>query len=263
MTVGRFRKRKGGEPLVCLTAYTAPVAARLDPHCDLLLVGDSVAMVLHGHETTLHATLDMMILHGKAVMRGASRSLVVVELPFGTYEQSPEQAFANAVTLMQETGCGAVKIEGGRRMADTIRFLVSRNIPVMAHIGLTPQNVLVEGGYKTTGRHRAEWAALEDDARAVAEAGAFSVVFEGMAEPLAAELTGKIAIPTIGIGASAACDGQILVTDDMLGMNDRVPNFVKTRDTFGPRIDAAAAAYAEEVRARRFPAAEHTYKMAE
>lgn len=261
LTVSGFAKRKGGEPLVCLTAYSARMAALLDPECDLLLVGDSVAMVIHGHENTLHATLDMMILHGQAVMRGAKTALVVVDMPFGTYEGPPEEAFRNATRVMQATGCTAVKLEGGQRMAETIAYLTARGIPVMGHIGLTPQAVQVVGGFKTTGRHTEEWAALEADARAVADAGAFGMVLEGMAEPLAARITQAVPVPTIGIGASPACDGQILVTEDMLGLFERTPSFVKRYGTLGQSVTEQVAAYGADVRARRFPAPEHTYAL--
>jgi 3-methyl-2-oxobutanoate hydroxymethyltransferase len=263
LTVTQFARQKGKRPLVCLTAYTAPMARLLDAHVDLLLVGDSLGNVVHGFDTTIPVTLDMMILHGQAVMRGSQKALIVVDMPFGTYEESPEQAFRNAARIMRETQCTAVKLEGGERVAETIAFLVQRGIPVMAHIGLLPQGVQAAGGYKTRGRTRDDWAPVEADARAVAEAGAFSVVLEGVAEPLAAKITGEVAIPTIGIGASAQCDGQILVTDDMLGVTGRQPSFVKRFEDLGGRIEAAARAYAEEVKARSFPGAEHVYPMKE
>jgi 3-methyl-2-oxobutanoate hydroxymethyltransferase len=253
--------RKGKSPIVSLTAYHAHTAAIADRYCDFLLVGDSLGMVMHGYETTVPVPLDLMIMHGRAVVRGSKRSLVVVDLPFGTYEESPPVAFRNAARVMKETDCGAVKIEGGRRMAETIRYLVERGIPVMAHIGLTPQAINVLGGFKSQGRTRDQWAALEEDARAVAEAGAFAVVLEAIAEPLADRLTKAVPIPTIGIGASAACDGQILVMEDMLGLSPRVPKFVKEFGKVGAAIEGAIAAYAGEVRARSFPAPEHTYAM--
>ena len=218
-------------------------------------------MVMHGYESTVPVPLDLMIMHGGAVVRGSSRALVVVDLPFGTYEESPQLAFRNAARVMKETGCGAVKLEGGTRMGETIRYLTERGIPVMAHIGLTPQSVNMMGGFKTQGRERAEWAAIEDDACAVAEAGAFAVVLEGMAELLAARVTKSCPIPTIGIGASAECDGQILVLEDMLGLSPRVPKFVKEFAQLGSAIEDAVKAYADDVQARRFPAAEHTYTM--
>jgi 3-methyl-2-oxobutanoate hydroxymethyltransferase len=251
--------RKGGTPLVCLTAYTTPMARMMDRHCDVVLVGDSVGMVLHGLPSTLGVTLDMMIMHGKAVRRGMERALMVVDMPFGSYEESPEQAFRNAARLVAETGCAAVKLEGGESMAATIRFLVARGIPVMAHVGLTPQAVNAFGGYKVQGRG-ADAERILRDAAATAEAGAFSVVLEKVPDALAAEITRKIAIPTIGIGASAACDGQVLVVDDMLGMFTSFrPKFVKRYAELGDAADAAIAAYAGDVRDRRFPAAEHLF----
>ena len=218
-------------------------------------------MVMHGLECTIPVTLDMMILQGKAVMRGSSRALVVVDMPFGSYEASREQAFGSAARIMKETGCGAIKLEGGRRMADTIAFLVERGIPVMAHVGLTPQSINALGGFRTQGRDPSDWGPIEQDARAVAEAGAFAVVLEAIAEPLAAKITRDIPIPTIGIGASAACDGQVLVLEDMLGLSPRVPKFVKRYSDLGPAIDRAVAAYAAEVRSRSFPAADNVYEM--
>ncbi|MEW5421494.1 3-methyl-2-oxobutanoate hydroxymethyltransferase [Amorphus sp. 3PC139-8] len=259
VTAPDVRARKGGERLVCLTAYTAPVARIVDRHCDIVLVGDSVAMVVHGLDTTLSATLDMMILHGTAVRRGLDRALMVVDLPFGSYEESPEQAFRSAARVMAETGAGAVKLEGGAAMAETIAFLSGRGIPVMAHIGLTPQAVNALGGYKVQGRGGAA-AQIKADATAVAQAGAFSVVLEKVAESLAREITAELAIPTIGIGASAACDGQVLVVDDMLGLfTEFRPKFVKRYAELGETADEAVAAYAEEVRRGTFPADEHVF----
>ena len=263
MTALDIRSRKAAEPIVSLTAYTAPMAALADRHCDFLLVGDSLGMVVHGLDSTVPVTLEMMILHGQAVMRGSSRALIVVDMPFGSYEESPEQAFRNAAHIMQETGCGAVKLEGGQRMARTIAFLVERGIPVMAHVGLTPQAVNVLGGFKAQGRNRAEWPAIIADAEAVTEAGAFAVVLEAVAEPLAAEITARIAIPTIGIGASAACDGQVLVLDDMLGLTGRVPKFVKLFGNLAEGVDKAMADYAADVHARRFPGPEQVYAVKE
>lgn len=253
---------KGRQPIVSLTSYHAHTAAIADRYCDFLLVGDSLGMVMHGYETTVPVPLELMIMHSRAVVRGAKRALVVVDMPFGTYEESPSVAFRNAARVMKETDCGAVKLEGGRRMAETIRFLVERGIPVMAHIGLTPQAINVIGGFKAQGRREEQWAAILEDARLVAEAGAFAVVLEAMAEPLAARITAEIAIPTIGIGASAACDGQILVMEDMLGLSPRVPKFVREFGAVGTAIEGAIRGYAEEVRARTFPAPEHTYGMA-
>ncbi len=256
-----IRNRKGGEPVVSLTAYHAHTARIVDPYVDFMLVGDSLGMVMHGYESTVPVPLDLMIMHGAAVVRGSSQALVVVDMPFGSYEESPSQAFSNAARVMKETGCGAIKLEGGSRMADTIRFLTERGIPVMAHIGLTPQSVNMMGGFKTQGRQEAEWAAIEEDARAISDAGAFSVVLEGMAELLAARITKDIPIPTIGIGASAECDGQILVLEDMLGLSPRVPKFVKEFAGLGQAIESAVSDYAREVRERTFPAPEHTYTM--
>jgi 3-methyl-2-oxobutanoate hydroxymethyltransferase len=256
-----IRARKGGAPIVSLTSYHAHTAALLDKHCDLILVGDSLGMVMHGLETTIPVTLDMMILQGRAVMRGSRRALVVVDMPFGSYEASREQAFMSAARVMKETGCGAIKLEGGRRMVDTIAFLVERGIPVMGHVGLTPQSINALGGFRTQGRDPSDWRPIEEDARAVAEAGAFSVVLEAIAEPLAAKITREVAIPTIGIGASPACDGQILVLEDMLGLSPRVPKFVKRYGDLGPAIDSAVAAYAADVRSRAFPAADNVYAI--
>ena len=251
--------RKGGAPLVCLTAYTTPIAALADRHCDVVLVGDSVGMVLHGLPSTLSVTLDMMILHGKAVRRGVEKALLVVDMPFASYEESPEQAFRNAARLMAETGCDAVKLEGGDSMHETIRFLTARGIPVMAHIGLTPQAVNLFGGYKVQGRGEAA-DRIRRDAQAVVDAGAFSVVLEKVPESLAREITADLSIPTIGIGASPACDGQILVIDDMLGMFTAFrPKFVKRYAELGAAADQAVAAYAEDVRARRFPDETHVF----
>ena len=254
-----IRARKGGEPLVSLTAYTTPVAAMVDPHCDIVLVGDSVGMVLHGLPSTLGVTMEMMILHGQSVARGLTRALMVVDMPFGSYEESPEHAFRNAARLMAETGAGAVKLEGGVPMAATIRFLVDRGIPVMAHIGLTPQSVHTLGGYKVQGRDTARGGVISD-ARAVSEAGAFAVVLEKVPAVLADEITEDVPIPTIGIGASAGCDGQVLVIDDMLGLFTAFKaKFVKRYAELGTTAEQAVAAYAAEVRARAFPASEHVF----
>jgi 3-methyl-2-oxobutanoate hydroxymethyltransferase len=262
-TVSKLRARKGGEPIVCLTAYTAPIAYLLDSFVDLILVGDSAAMVVHGHDTTLPISLDLMLAHARAVVRSTSRALIVLDLPFGSYEGSPEAAFGSAARALKEGGVGAVKLEGGRRMAETIAFLTARGVPVVAHVGLLPQAVQTAGGYRTTGRTREEWAPVIEDAKAVAEAGAFAVVLEGMAEPLAAEITKVVRIPTIGIGASPACDGQILVTEDLLGLSvsGRAPSFVKRYADLNAIISEAVAKYSADVRARRFPAAEHTYAL--
>lgn len=261
LTAPDIRARKNGDPIVALTSYHAHTARLVDRYCDVILVGDSLGMVMHGLETTVPVTLEMMILQGHAVMRGSARSLVVVDMPFGSYEASKEQAFASAARVMKETTCGAIKLEGGARMADTIRFLAERGVPVMAHIGLTPQAINTIGSFRAQGREEADWAAIENDAKAVSEAGAFSVVIEAVAEPLARKITAQVPIPTIGIGASAACDGQILVLEDMLGLSPRVPKFVKRYGELGPGIEAAIRGYAEEVRSRAFPGPDHVYGM--
>jgi 3-methyl-2-oxobutanoate hydroxymethyltransferase len=261
ITVPEIRAHKSAKPVVCLTCYHAHTARLLDAHVDLMLVGDSVGMVMHGMENTLGVTLEMMILHGQAVMRGSSRALVVVDMPFGSYEESPQVAFRSAARIIQVTGCTAVKLEGGQRMAETIAYLTERGIPVMGHIGLTPQRIQMLGGFKTQGRTLAEWPAIEADAKAVAEAGAFAVVLEGMAEPLAAKITRDLAIPTVGIGASAECDGQILVLEDMLGLNPSPPRFVREYASLGRDIEAAVKAYAADVRTRAFPGAENVYPL--
>ncbi len=250
---------KGGSPIVGLTAYTAPIAKLLDPHVDFLLVGDSVGMVLYGFESTLPVTVEMMIAHGAAVMRTSSRALIVVDLPFGSYQESREQAFRSAARIMAETGCAAVKIEGGTEMAETVRFLTERGIPVMGHVGLMPQSVNAEGGFKVQGRGRAEAERVVADAAAIAEAGAFALVIEGTVEPVA-RVTEAVPMPTIGIGASPACDGQILVTDDVLGVfTEFKPRFVKRYAELAPLIATAAEAYAADVRARRSPGPEHCF----
>ncbi len=252
--------RKGGEPIVSLTAYSAPMATFLDPHVDSLLVGDSLGMVLYGMDSTLGVTLDMMIAHGAAVVRGSARACVTVDMPFGSYQESPEQAFRSAARVMAETGCGSIKLEGGSEMAETIAFLVERGIPVMGHVGLMPQSVNRLGGYRARGRSRDEAIRIVADARAVAAAGAFSIVVEGVVESLARDVTTAVAVPTIGIGASSECDGQVLVAEDMLGLfSDFTPSFVKRYASLGADIGRAAAEYAAEVRARRFPGSEHVF----
>jgi len=260
-TAPEIRARKGGEPIVMLTSYHAHTAALVDRHCDVILVGDSLGNVMHGFETTVPVTLDMMILQGAAVMRGSRHALVVVDMPFGSYEASKEQAFHSAARILKETQCGAVKLEGGTRMAETIAFLVERGIPVMGHIGLTPQAVNALGSFRAQGRDEASRAKIESDAKAVADAGAFSLVIEAVAEPLARKITESVAIPTIGIGASAACDGQVLVLEDMLGLSPRTPKFVRRYGNLGPAIEAAIESYASDVRSRAFPGAEHVYEM--
>jgi len=264
LTVPAIRKRKssqggGGEPLVMLTAYTVRTAQLLDPHCDLLLVGDSLGQVIYGLPSTVPVTLEMMAAHGAAVVRGSYHAVVVIDMPFGSYEASPEQAFASAARLLKETGAAAVKMEGGEAMAPTVRFLSERGIPVMGHVGLTPQAVNALGGYGARGRSAAEAAKIVADGVAIAEAGAFALVVEGVVEPIAVELTTRIACPTIGIGASAKCDGQVLVAEDMLGLFERTPRFVKRYGDMAGAISDAAARYAEEVRARTFPGAEQVY----
>ena len=251
--------RKGGVPIVCLTAYTAPMAEILDEHCDLLLVGDSVGMVVHGLPNTVGVTLEMMILHGQAVMRTARRAMVVVDMPFGSYEGSPETAYENAARVMKETGAQAVKVESGPTVVATIEYLVKRGIPVMGHVGLRPQAVLVDGGFKAKGKAGEERARMLEEAKATAAAGAFAVVVEGVAEGLAREITEAISVPTIGIGASAGCDGQILVTDDMLGLFDWTPKFVRRYGDLRAEIGKAVAGYADDVRARRFPGPAEIY----
>ncbi len=264
LTVPAIQRRKvegvTADPLVMLTAYTARQAQLLDPHCDLLLVGDSLGQVIYGLPSTLPVTLDMMVAHGAAVVRGSYHSVVIVDMPFGSYEASPQAAFASASRIMAETGAAGVKLEGGVAMAETIAFLTQRGIPVMAHIGLTPQAVNALGGYAARGRSEAEEAKIIADGKAVAQAGAFAVVIEGVVEPIAVALTQALSIPTIGIGASAQCDGQVLVTEDMLGMFERTPRFVKRYGDIAGMISATAAAYAGEVRDRSFPSAEQTYQ---
>jgi 3-methyl-2-oxobutanoate hydroxymethyltransferase len=254
-----IQSRKGKEPLVCLTAYDAPTAALLDEHCDLLLVGDSVGMVVHGLPNTVGVTLEMMILHGQAVMRGAKRAMVVVDMPFGSYEGGKELAYQNCARVMKETGAQGVKLESGPTVPQTIAYLVERGIPVMGHVGLRPQAVLTEGGFKAKGKTEDERLRVMAEAEATADAGAFAVVIEGVAEGLAGEITRAIGVPTVGIGASAECDGQILVTPDMLGLFDWTPKFVRRYGDMRGHILSGVASYAEDVRARRFPAEVETY----
>ncbi|MFD2677512.1 3-methyl-2-oxobutanoate hydroxymethyltransferase [Camelimonas lactis] len=259
ITAPDLRARKGGEPIVSLTSYHAHTAGLLDRFCDMILVGDSLGMVMHGLPSTVPVTLDMMILQGLAVMRGSSRALVTVDMPFGSYEESPQQAFRSAARIIKETGCGAVKLEGGVLMAETVAFLTRRGIPVIGHIGMTPQSINTFGSFRARGRDEADWPEIEADARAIAGAGASAIVIEAVAEPLAAKITADIDVPTIGIGASNACDGQVLVLEDMLGLSPWVPKFVKRYADLGPAIASAVEAYADEVRSRAFPAKEHTY----
>ena len=262
ITAPELRARKGGEPIVCLTAYTAPMARLLDAHTDLLLVGDSLGMVVYGFDSTLPVTLDLMIAHGAAVVRGSSRACVVIDLPFGSYQESPQQAFRNAARVMAETGAQAVKLEGGLEMAETVAFLAARGIPVLGHVGLMPQSVNSLGGYRAVGRDDAVAARIRADAHAISDAGAFAVVIEGTVEPLARAITAELPIPTIGIGASPACDGQVLVSDDLLGLfAEFTPKFVKRYADLGEAVSHAAEQYAADVRARRFPGPEHCFGM--
>ncbi|MEP7222488.1 MAG: 3-methyl-2-oxobutanoate hydroxymethyltransferase [Novosphingobium sp.] len=264
LTVPAIRRRKVGgvteQPIVMLTAYTARQAQLLDAHCDLLLVGDSLGQVIYGLPSSVPVTLDMMAAHGAAVVRGSYHAVVIVDMPFGSYEASPQQAFASAARLLKDTGCAGIKLEGGAAMAETVAFLSARGIPVMGHVGLTPQAVNVLGGYNARGRSDAEAKKIVADAAALAEAGAFAIVIEGVVEPIAIEVTKAVACPTIGIGASAQCDGQVLVTEDMLGMFERVPRFVKRYEAIAETISGAVERYADEVRARSFPGPEQTYQ---
>jgi 3-methyl-2-oxobutanoate hydroxymethyltransferase len=264
MTAPAIRARKADgktdQPIVMLTAYTMRMAQLLDPHCEMLLVGDSLGQVIYGLPSTIPVTMDMMCAHGAAVVRGSWHALVAVDMPFGSYEGSPKQAFDSAAYIMKETGCAAVKLEGGEAMAPTVRFLVERGIPVIGHVGLTPQAVNVLGGYGARGKSADEAKKILADAKAVADAGAFCIVVEGVMEDIATKVTRTVAPPIIGIGASAECDGQVLVTDDMLGMFERTPRFVKRYDDLATRIGEAAATYAAEVRDRRFPTADQTYR---
>lgn len=261
ISVPQLQSRKGGEPIVSLTAYSAPMASFLDPYVDVFIVGDSVGMVLYGLDSTLGVTLDMMIAHGAAVVRGSERACVIVDMPFGSYQESPEQAFASSARVLKETGCDGIKLEGGVEMAETISFLVERGVPVMGHVGLMPQMVNRLGGYRARGRNRDEAIRILADAHAIADAGVFSMVVEGVVEPLAQEITSAVAVPTIGIGASAVCDGQVLVSEDMLGLfSDFTPSFVKRYDDLGPRVVAAVESYARDVRARSFPGPEHCFQ---
>jgi 3-methyl-2-oxobutanoate hydroxymethyltransferase len=260
LTAPAIQQRKGGEPIVMLTAYTARMAQLLDPHCDMLLVGDSLGQVIYGLPSTIPVTLEMMCAHGAAVVRGSWHALVAVDMPFGSYEASPAQAFESASRVLKETGAAAVKLEGGEAMAETVAFLTARGIPVIGHVGLTPQAVNALGGYRARGRDEAEAAKIVADARAVAEAGCFALVLEGVMEEIADEATRSVSCPTIGIGASAQCDGQVLVTEDMLGLFERTPRFVKRFDDLAARIGEAAAAYAADVRSHAFPTEDQIYR---
>jgi 3-methyl-2-oxobutanoate hydroxymethyltransferase len=259
LTVPAIRRQKGATPLVMLTAYTVRTAQLLDPHCDMLLVGDSLGQVIYGLPSTVPVTLEMMAAHGAAVVRGSYHAVVVIDMPFGSYEASPEKAFESAAYLLKQTGAAAVKLEGGTAMAPTVKFLTERGIPVMGHVGLTPQAVNVLGGYGARGRTPEEAAKIVADAQDIAEAGAFALVIEGVVEPIAIEITNSIACPTIGIGASAQCDGQVLVAEDMLGMFDRTAKFVKRFADIADTISSAAQTYADDVRSRAFPGPEQVY----
>jgi len=260
LTVPALRDRKGKEPIVALTAYTMRMAQLLDPHCELLLVGDSLGQVIYGLPSTIPVSLDMMCAHGAAVVRGSWHALVAVDMPFGAYEASPAQAFESAARVLKETGCAAVKLEGGAAMAETVAFLTARGIPVIGHVGLTPQAVNALGGYGARGKGNEEHAQIIDDAKAIAAAGAFSIVVEGVIETVANEVTAAVSCPVIGIGASKECDGQILVIDDMLGMFERTPRFVKRYGDLATEVSKAAADYAADVKSRAFPTADQTYR---
>jgi len=264
VTIPAIRQRKvdgvTAEPLVMLTAYTARQAQLLDEHCDLILCGDSLGQVIYGLPSSLQVTLEMMIAHGAAVVRGSYHAAVVIDLPFGSYEASPEQAFTNAARVLAETGASSVKLEGGAAMAETVAFLTQRGIPVMGHVGLTPQAVNVLGGYNARGRSDVEAKKIVSDAQALSDAGAYAIVIEGVVEPIAIAATKAVACPTIGIGASAQCDGQVLVTEDMMGLFERVPRFVKRYGAMAESITDAVANYAAEVRDRSFPGTEQTYQ---
>ncbi|MBE89895.1 MAG: 3-methyl-2-oxobutanoate hydroxymethyltransferase [Rhodospirillaceae bacterium] len=261
ITVPEIRERKGAQPIVCLTSYTAPVAEMVDPHVDLILVGDSVAMVLYGMESTLGISLETMIEHGRAVVRASQKALVAVDMPFGSYQESKEQAFRNASQIMCETGCQAVKLEGGIELAETVRFLSERGVPVFGHVGLRPQNMHTAGGFRSHGKEHDEALQIVNDAKAIADAGAFAIVVEGTVEPVAARVTEETPIPVIGIGASPRCDGQVLVTEDLAGMfNTFRPKFVKRYAEIGDQLSKAVQSFAEDVRHRRFPESEHCFR---
>jgi 3-methyl-2-oxobutanoate hydroxymethyltransferase len=260
ITIPQLVSRKGGEPIAVLTAYTAPIARLVDPHVDMILVGDSLGMVIYGMTSTLSVTLDMMLAHGKAAVGASSHAAVVVDLPFGSYQTSPQQAFTTAARVIAETGCDAVKMEGGIEMAETVAFLVARGIPVMGHVGLVPQSVNVLGGYKARGRDPKEAESILEGAMAIAQAGAFSIVIEGTIDPVSRAITAAVPCPTIGIGASAGCDGQVLVIDDVLGMmGDFKPKLARRYVDLGSQIAEAARSYSADVKARRFPGPENVY----
>ena len=260
-TIIDIKEQKGKEPIVCLTAYTAPIARAIDKYVDILLVGDSLGMVLYDYENTLPVTLNQMIEHSKSVVGASENACVIVDMPFGTYEESKNLAFNNAARIMKATHCDGIKLEGGENMLETVKYLTDRSIPVMGHIGLQPQSVVIDGGYKIKGKNKFDWNKYINDAKALEEAGAFSMVLEGMAEPLATEITAQVSIPTIGIGASLNCDGQILVTEDMIGLTNITPKFVKEYINIGRLIEEAANSYSNEVKNKKFPTKNHTYSM--
>tara|TARA_A100001015_G_scaffold213976_1_gene240114 strand:+ start:400 stop:1221 length:822 start_codon:yes stop_codon:yes gene_type:complete len=260
-TIHDIQAKAGKEKITCLTAYTAPIARLLDQYVDILLVGDSLGMVLYEYENTLPVTLDQMIEHTKSVIKATSDSCVIMDLPFGTYEESKQLALKNALTSIKETNCAGVKLEGGTLIEETVKYITERGVPVMGHIGLQPQSVIIDGGYKIKGRDKFEWKKYIDDAIALEKAGAFCVVLEGMAEPLAEEITKIINIPTIGIGASAKCDGQVLVTEDMLGLTNISPKFVKEYVNLREPIEKAVKQYVSDVKSGKFPEQQHTYQM--
>ena len=260
-TIQEIQAKTGNEKIICLTAYTAPIARLLDQYVDILLVGDSLGMVLYDYENTLPVTLDQMIEHTKAVMKSTSESCIIMDLPFGTYEESKEQALSSSLKGIKETNCSGIKLEGGTLIEETVNYITKRGIPVMGHIGLQPQSVVLDGGYKIKGRDKFEWKKYIDDAIALENAGAFSIVLEGMAEPLAAEITNSVKIPTIGIGASAKCDGQVLVTEDMLGLTNISPKFVKEYTNLRLPIEKAIKEYVSDVKSEKFPTSEHIYQM--
>lgn len=259
LSIVDIQKMKGETPIVSLTAYGEPLASLIDEHIDILLVGDSLGMVLYGMPSTIPVSLEAMVAHGKAVVEASRHALVVIDMPFASYQESPEQAFRNAARIIKETGAQAVKMEGGLELVDTVRFVAERGIPVMPHIGLKPQHMLAQGGYRYQGKTPEQAALLIEEAKAFERVGAFSLLLEGLVESVATDVTRAITIPTIGIGASAKCDGQVLVSEDMLGMHDKTPRFVRTFADLGPQITQAAADYANAVRERSFPAEQECF----
>src|SRR5690625_1904416 len=259
-TVPELMSFKGQQKIVALTAYTAPFARILDAHLDMILVGDSTAMVGYAMRDTLSITIEQMAAHGAAVVRSTSQPCIVIDMPFGSFQESAQQAFRQAAYLLAHSGAAAVKIEGGAALAPTTKFLVERGIPVLAHVGLMPQYVNTMGGFKAQGLNEEAANLIERDALAHQEAGAFAVVVEGVAEPLGRRLTQRLSIPTIGIGASPDCDGQILVTEDILGLSGpRIPRFAQQFADVGALIDQAVQQYANDVRAGSFPTLDHCF----